>query len=68
MIKRALATLALTATIGMAVAACNGSTPSPTIGPADSFAPVESPLMSDAPSMAPSESTGPVESVAPSAS
>ncbi len=73
MIKRVLLTLALSATVGIGVAACNGSSSSPTIPGAESSAPITSPssqapVMSESPSMAPSESAPVFESAAPSAS
>jgi hypothetical protein len=69
MIKRVLTTLALAATIGTALAACN-STPVSTSSPAASFAPMATPAASDELMESPSASGDlpPMESTAPSAS
>ncbi len=69
MIKRTLATLAIAATIGTAVAACN-SYPASSTMPSYSTAPMASPSASDPMLVSPSFSAepSPMQSVAPSAS
>ena len=75
MTRRILATLALAASVGAAVAAYNSS-PAATTEPGASFGPVATPEATDstqsaspaAPSTAPSDNASPMESVAPSAS